>query len=215
MMFRHSHSVSALSLLLSACVSGGIPEGEGQGILAVDAAPPPGVETFARPQWHTGDRIVFLRGGVARDTFMVEAGADGYRMVDEETGSVVLKDLNLADVGAEMIGDSEPRAVNVPGDARFHWPLWLGKSWTIHFVQKQAGQVIPLIASYRVEAEETVTVPAGTFRTLRILRTIRPATEEPVWPQQSLHWYAPEIGLEVRSLVRSLLFELDEYQKQR
>ena len=103
--------------------------------------------------------------------------------------------------------------MNAPGDPRFHWPLWVGKSWTAHYVRKQPGQALPLLATYRVEAEETLEVPAGTFRTLRILRTFRPATEENLLPQQTLHWYAPEVGHEVRALVQSALIELEEYER--
>ncbi len=204
-----------LAVLVAACGSvPGIPEGEGQGVLAFDEAPPVGVQTFDRPQWHSGDRVVYLRGGLVRDAFTVEASDEGYRLVNEATGLATVKNLDLWDLGQELEGVPQATLRYAPGDPRFHWPLWVGKEWTSHFLRKQPGRVIPVLVSYRVEAEETVEVPAGSFRTLRILRSDRPATEGNFFPRQTMHWYAPEVGLEVRWLVLDRLTELAEYQRQ-
>lgn len=51
----------------------------------------------------------------------------------------------------------------------FEWPLEVGKTWTQDIVLTgPAGNRLPMKASWKVEAYEDVTVPAGTFKAWRI-----------------------------------------------
>ena len=204
-----------LAVLVAACGSVPmLPEGEGQGLVAVDDVPPPGVTLVERPQWSTGDRFVFLRGGAVRQSFTVEASGEGYRLVDEESGMALGKDLDFGDVYQDREGFPGSRVELAPADTRYSWPLWVGKTWTCHYLRKTPGESLPLIVTYEVEAEETLDVPAGSFRCLRILRSARPAVEGDFYPQYAILWYAPEAGIDVRWITSGLLTELAEHQRQ-
>jgi hypothetical protein len=70
------------------------------------------------------------------------------------------------------------------------WPLQVGNSWT-----RQAGvrfhaqnRVVPVQSKAVVEAQEQVTVPAGTFWSYRIRTTDSLGTD-------NLVWFAPELGI--------------------
>lgn len=72
----------------------------------------------------------------------------------------------------------------------YQWPLAVGKTWTDrHTVTLHpSGRQVPLEVSYRVESREDVTVPAGTFKTWKVV-----ATDSLGEVQQ--YWTAPEFGL--------------------
>jgi hypothetical protein len=204
----------ALTLLTACSAVPESPEGEGEGLVAAAADIPPGVTVVERPEWATGDSFVLLRAGVVRQEFRVEATEQGYRLIDEESGLVLIKDRDFGDIGQERMGHPEAAVVHAPADTRYAWPLWVGKTWTCHFLRKTAGEVMPLIATYVVEAEEMINVPAGTLRCLRILRSTRPAGEGSYFPQHTIIWYAPEVGIEARWIEMGRLSELAEYHRQ-
>jgi hypothetical protein len=66
------------------------------------------------------------------------------------------------------------------------WPLRVGKTWTSrHSVTLYpSGQTVPYTAEWRVEAAETVTVPAGRFDTLRVVRVGSDGETETRWISQ-------------------------------
>lgn len=61
---------------------------------------------------------------------------------------------------------------NRPPRIRYVWPLAVGASWEQTYRQERPvdRQTSDLIDVTTVEAEETLTVPAGTFRTIKIVR---------------------------------------------
>lgn len=203
---------------LAGCATPGIPDGQGRGLLSCDRKPPDGAETFAAPSWQPGDRMVFVRGSTQRLSLHVEAHGDGLALVDDASHTRQLLSADLADLGVEEVraaGKVEPAIAVAPGDLRYHWPLWAGKRWSCHFLRKAPGQPpLPLLVTYVVEASEDVTVPAGTFATLRILRRAAVAAEGAFLERASLYWYAPSIGTEVRRLDDGLLTELAEVHRQ-
>ena len=68
---------------------------------------------------------------------------------------------------------------------------------------------MPVEVAYFVEALDAISVPAGTFEALRIVRHERRRTSQgPSRLRTQLTWYAPTIGSEVRQLVDGELFEL-------
>ena len=70
------------------------------------------------------------------------------------------------------------------------------------------------VARYHCEAGETITVPAGTFETLRIWRRDAIAGQDDLLQHSTVVWYAPEVGYMVRRLSGSLETVLTEHLKQ-
>jgi hypothetical protein len=78
----------------------------------------------------------------------------------------------------------------------YAWPLAVGKSWEQNFVEERPvdRQTMNRDTLDTVDAEETITVPAGTFRTLKIVgrnRNTNALTYE--------GWYAPDVKTFVRT----------------
>jgi hypothetical protein len=76
----------------------------------------------------------------------------------------------------------------------FDWPLKVGKKWNSDYISRQCSEGFRPSRSkisVKVRTYEEVTVPAGTFKTLRIQ-----AGEE-------TFWYAPSIGWAVREEIES------------
>lgn len=203
-------------LLLAGCTgSPALPEGKGRGIIAFDPTPPPGAKTWERPQLRVGDRFGLLRGGVAKKHLTItEATATGYTFLDD--GGVRLKrDLDLGNLGEWPKDSEDPLHLVSPVDVRYHWPLWVGKRWRVEFCDRtRGGSALRIVASYEVEAADTIRVPAGTFETLRIVRTARLEAEgETFIDRTSAIWYSPDVGLEVRQLLAESSIELVEWTR--
>jgi hypothetical protein len=71
----------------------------------------------------------------------------------------------------------------------YDWPLVVGKTWTKSYKMTvhAKNQIFPFEATYKVEAYEDVTVPAGTFKAFRISFSSTGA--------QDVYWFAPELGI--------------------
>ena len=210
-------------LFLAACLfaacgaaPGPLPEGGGRGLLRADSAPPVGVATFARPQWHVGDRFGLVSGERVRDEFVVRDVTDGHYELVDSRGRMLRRDLDLGYLGQWRVENGEVVGVDVmtPADVRYHWPLWVGKRWECEFVDRVRDRgAMPIRASYHVEALERVVVPAGTFEALRIVRRMRlaaPDTDD-LPTRVQIAWYAPAVGFEVRQLIGYSLIELESY----
>jgi hypothetical protein len=88
--------------------------------------------------------------------------------------------------------DGTPIQTYHPYEALYDWPLWAGKTWPSELQLKvyQRNETFDLKFVFAAEAFEEITVPAGTFRTFRILRT---------GPNDRMVvWYEPKLGLEVK-----------------
>jgi hypothetical protein len=82
--------------------------------------------------------------------------------------------------------------------ANWRWtnfPMAVGDSWSMKFREERPldGQTEDVARSCRVEGEEAVTVPAGTFPTFRVVCR---NTRNDAWYMTS--WYAPQIKQAVR-----------------
>ncbi len=188
----------------------------GRGLVSFDREAPAGATTYAAPAWKVGDRFVYLKGGLSRLAFRLESTEAGvHRLVDEQ-GTMVLKiGEDLSDRGQEKPGDEKATLAYDPADFELSWPLWQGKRWTCSFTSRGEGRPdIPLLVSYACDATEDVTVPAGTFRCLRVWRRARPAVEGNWIERISVAWYSPEAGVFVKRLADSMLTELAEIQRQ-
>jgi hypothetical protein len=185
-----------------------LPAGAGRGVLAADAAPPAGAATWNRPEWRVGDRFELVRGDHLPGAFTVAVvDADGYRL-DAGGGMFLRRDLDLGNLG-ECTADGRLLHALSPADVRYHWPLWVGKTWRCEFVDRAPGGILGMQADYVVEALDRVTVPAGTFDALRVVRRVRLlGGEAEHLTRAQIAWYAPEVGSEVRQLVGDSLVEL-------
>ena len=189
-----------------------LPEGEGRGVLAADANPPAGAPTWPLPEWRVGDRTVLQLGDLSRLTLVVAGRLPDAYVLDNGSGPgglTMRRGLDLSNLG-DYAGNGEPFHLLSPADTRYHWPLWVGKRWQCEFVDRTVGgPAMPVEVAYFVEAVETISVPAGTFETLRIVRHERRRTSQgPSRLRTQLTWYAPSVGSEVRQLVDGELFEL-------
>jgi hypothetical protein len=211
----HDAGLPALVLALAACQSTPpLPEGTGRGVIAFDPAPPAGAQVWQRPEWRVGDQFTLIRGGQAKRTFTVsEAGPTGYTLADED-GLRMRRDADLGNLGDWPKEGDEALHVLSPVDTRFHWPLWVGKKWRCEFVDAaRGGTALPLQVGYEVEDLDTITVAAGTFSALRIVRTSRLMLEGSRFLDRSMIvWYAPEIGLEVRQVIGESFVDLVEWK---
>ena len=85
-----------------------------------------------------------------------------------------------------------------PHSLGLQFPLVVGKEWQSRCQRFDEGRDAgTFVGIYRVVGMESVTVPAGTFRTFRVEgQTYEIKTPETRW--RFVHWYAPEVRMEVR-----------------
>ena len=153
------------------------------------------------PVWTTGDRWHFQTISAAgrRTTYTVRVDREetlegvAYYVVKAGTRETFYRKSDLALSHDRVLGELETRST--PPRLYFVWPLAVGATWeqTYHF--ERFANKYSYDASYAcsVEGEETVTVPAGTFRTLKIVYRTK-SKKSVTWEQ----WYAPEVRMWVR-----------------
>lgn len=190
---------------------------EGRGLIAYDREAPAGAETFAAPTWTAGDAFVFVKGGRVRLAHHVEVREDGgYDLVEDESGAALRLDREFGELGLRSERHPEFDVALEPVDVRFSWPLWVGKRWSCHFVRRAAASedAVPLVVKYHCDASETIDTQAGSFRCLRIWRTVQVAFEGNYIDRVQVLWYAPEAATVVRRLDDGVLTELVERHRQ-
>jgi hypothetical protein len=111
-------------------------------------------------------------------------------------GEVSQFDLATANWVATMDrSGNKPRSAD-PDSGNSNWPMFAGKEWTAvatYHDHTQNRAWAGRTTYWKVEAEEEVAVPAGTFKTLRL-------QSQPGRGDGTLTtlWYAPDIGLNVK-----------------
>jgi hypothetical protein len=77
----------------------------------------------------------------------------------------------------------------------YPFPLVVGKSSTgsYRMTVHAKSQIIPLVMTWKVEAYEEVTVPAGTFKAFKISSSDNFGTE-------GVAWFVPELGIQAKVL---------------
>jgi hypothetical protein len=82
-----------------------------------------------------------------------------------------------------------------PPMQNFVWPLEPGRVWVERYTSERPldRQTQTWAMGSTVEAEETITVPAGTFSTLKIVRRQRPSQA-----LFSESWYAPDVKMAIQ-----------------
>ncbi|MFK7740839.1 MAG: hypothetical protein AB8H80_11005 [Planctomycetota bacterium] len=213
--------VGAMALVIPSCSAAPepLPDGVGDGLLHADEQPPEGAQLYQRPVWRMGDTFTLVRGEQLRGTFtVVEADKQGYA-IDMGQGRVLRRDRDLGNVGEWQGAGEDATAVRLmsPVDVRYHWPLWVGKTWSCRFVDRvRGGRALLMQADYRVEGQDRLAVPAGDYETLRVVRSLRlaePEAEGKFLTRTQVAWFAPELGLEVRQLLGDTLVELVAFER--
>lgn len=207
----------AMSLLLVAChaappeAPAAAASASGAGVVQCDREPPPGAATWQRPTWRVGDRFRLVRGELMKGDFVVTAATDSHYAIGVGGGVEVRRDLDLGNLG-EWAVDGQALHELSPADTRYHWPLWVGKRWTCEFVDRARGNPeLSMRAEYCVEDLDTITVAAGTFQALRIVRTLRLVGSRDQPARWQVTWYAPAVGTEVRQVAGDTLVELEAF----
>lgn len=193
-----------------------MPPGEGDGLVTVaPQQPPAGVESFPRPELKQGDRLVFEIGRAKKFTMRVtRADETGYEFAQEGANEVAIYDANLGVKEIRRPDEPHRDEMRAPVDSTFTWPLWVGKRWTCIYVEKNPMMgAWEVVVEYRADAMETVKVPAGEFRCVRIWRHSLPTRGRFV-RDTAIYWYAPEVGFWVRKLVNGIETELIDYERQ-
>jgi len=103
------------------------------------------------------------------------------------------------------------RYVYSPHNGTFSWPLRVGKLWvaSFRFDHRELGRIWdPIEATWKVEAYEDVTVPAGTFQAFRLRSTPGKNNEGYL-----TIWYAPQIKLIVKRVFERTSWSIRGYGK--
>ena len=89
----------------------------------------------------------------------------------------------------------------------FDFPLFPGKRWTAEVAEMQAGgqptKTHKMAAV--VEGWEDITVPAGTFRALKVVLRVKALEESGVTrDSEDVSWYAPKVKRSVKTVETSV-----------
>ncbi len=176
--------------------------------------PPPGTKWVTRTADHAGATSIrtstVLEGGSyeGKPVYRVSDGTD-VRVFDKATTNWIA-----------TLRDGKERFAASPNEGVFSPPLQVGKWWKASYTYYDRGRGrswSPIETTWKVEAYEDVTVPAGTFKAFKLQST--PGRNDATY---TIIWYAPEVKLIIkrvseRTLDHSLgpgkfVTELIEYQ---
>ena len=149
----------------------------------------------AVPVWSVGDQWAYRwedasgKGTYVWSVDRVER-LEGIEYYVIKTGSreIFYRATDLA-IHVEKVGGIVDKR-EVPPLRLFDWPLEVGKTWTQAYAEERPKEprTRQLDRGWRVESEEIITVPGGTFRALKIVcRNQR--TGAPVYEM----WFSPEL----------------------
>ena len=185
---RRYRLVVGLVALLAGCAT--VPtEPPGSQVSAAMEFPEPGTQWITRG----GDEA----GWTWLTTFRVldegpQRASPAYRVTDQT--QVLVYDKATRNWMATLRGE-EQRFSASPHNGNFAWPLQVGKWWVSNYVYEdhQRQRRFPRVQfTWRVEAYEDVSVPAGTFKAFRL------TGRNPF--NFSTIWYAPEARLIVKEV---------------
>jgi hypothetical protein len=92
----------------------------------------------------------------------------------------------------------------LPKMQRYNFPMFVGKVWKEEHVEQSRARKVEVLGLAMVLAEEQVTVPGGTFKTLKVFiqhECIAPDGAKNEGYRQSTYWYAPKIKRHVKSKI--------------
>jgi starvation-inducible outer membrane lipoprotein len=141
-------------------------------------APPPGatwqVQVTNRGSFGNADKVV--QGASVRN---VVVEGKPYHRFDTSSGATLQTDT----AGVFMVlGAGDRPLMRYEPPLGFDFPLEVGKTWTQDLTLTVGGSVkTPMKAQWKVEAYETVTVPAGTFKAWRVVMTDNFGFKQTTW----------------------------------
>lgn len=159
-----------------------------------DALPSPAQEAAKAPIWEEGDEWRYRwasprgSGTFFRSVIREEViEGIGYYVLRSGSREIYYSKNELAWLMERERGGVEERAS--PAWRRFAWPLVVGKEWetTYTWENPRERSTEDRFRRLKVEALETVTVPAGTFRAFHVI------VKDRVGAITYEYWYAPEV----------------------
>ena len=187
-------ALSLLVLFLLVAVSG----------CAATSAGGSGAETrrVDRPEWRPGDRWVYRVTGSESGTKTVEVletrevkGSRYYILKTPENELLSYWTVDLGWAFAVANRDSTVQARTDPPVPWFHWPLAVGQRWNHHGVYEDRNGKRDSNETFMVVGTEIVEVPAGRFRTFKIVREGQSIDTDQ-------YWYAPDVRSYVRWIMK-------------
>ncbi len=139
----------------------------------IQIVPIPGAE---KAEIRVGDKLWF-RGGegaarpstILREVLSIQGGQAQYKQSDVDSSGRVASNSRARRQSLSSLELDNPAKAS--GQVRYvDFPLGLGKTWTYRYqLKSNKGSLTSYDIAARVESEENITTPAGTFKALRIL----------------------------------------------
>jgi hypothetical protein len=191
---KTTHSVRlylAIAGLASALVSGGCATTAPKGVESF-VAPPLG-STFTYSQSSTGS---FGSGATQVTQKVAERMWEGKRMMSIVSPAGV----NVFDADGTvpaMLGPNGEPLLSFDPPMGYEYPLVVGKTWdkSCQLTVGAGKHVMPLHATWQIEAYEEVTVPAGKFKTFKVIYSNSVGEE-------FTSWFIPELGQSAKRVLK-------------
>jgi hypothetical protein len=155
-------------------------------------APPIG-STWVQAQSNTGS---YGTGTVQVPFKRVERMWEGKLMQANESPQQVVLTASDGAWAVILSPDGKP-LISYDPPIGYNYPLVVGKTWTTSYrmtvIPKK--QVFPFDSTFKVEAYEEVTVPAGTFKAFKISVMTNTGSED-------TYWFVPEFGIYAKQSLR-------------
>lgn len=180
-------------------------------VMAGCATPEPRIERFRPvPMGTTTTMSVTSTGSYGAGTSQVtttigQRSWEGRTVIAQESlaGAMLLDPDDGTRLG--FVGPNGQTQWTLKPSIGFRYPMQVGKSWvvesTMTLMGPQGSRTLPVRSEWRVEALEDVTVPAGTFRALRV--TVNDAMGGQPWNADT-YWVEPVQEMTVKVVLRRL-----------
>src|ERR1700730_18435573 len=149
------------------------------------------------------DRTIDIESRTEGDTAaeIPSTGASRWRKYFDRPKSAVALPTEIQSSWGMVLVDPHWGGVQVFEPSIPLWPTTLQPGWQTRINAKYkssaAGAALPWNQTMKAEAWETITVPAGQFKTLRYVNVIRFVSSDPGRTdsvRQETVWFAPEVG---------------------
>jgi hypothetical protein len=154
--------------------------------------PPPIGSTFTTVQHSTGS---FGSGDVQLQFTRGERMWEGRQVI---TFTSLRGTLVIAPDGAwlAILGAGDKPVMRWDPPINLDWPLVVGKTWISSYrVIDAADRSIPVISTWKIEAYEDVSVPAGTYKAFKVVYSDTTGTKD-------TSWFSFELGIWVMQSIK-------------